>query len=336
MSKLIRWNKIIIATSLVINLSGCDTWNNIFGNNPDNPDSPSAYTELVETTTPEKSRVIRESIHSGDITTAVNTVVDPPASGDDCVERAPAATEKEVINGCPKEEFKNSNILYIGDSHSVIPRENPGNSPRLGNRLMAAIEKCEGAKLTYNAVCGASPRSFTGDSRPSSTCGVSEKFGGNFEYRYSTYTDNQGRTRPHTHDSSNLSTMVEREAPAHAIINLGDNMFNWSKKNGKSEATVKNPEGKIRDIQKMLEGLPTGAQCTWVGPTYHSEGRFYRKPNRVVDEFYLVLRTALGNRCRLIDSRPLFSQTSPNDGLHLVPSESRTWGDHILSEISSN
>lgn len=98
-------------------------------------------------------------------------------------------------------------------------------------------------------------------------------------------------------------------------------------------ASVGSRASTTAEIEKMLEGLPSGATCSWVGPTYHSEGSIYKKTNAVVDEFYSILSSALGSRCELIDSRPFFSETRPNDGLHLVQSESRRWGQNILNEI---
>lgn len=340
-----KYNSILFAHIIFfcsLTLSGCNSENGFlswFGLGGDKTEEE--VREFVESSPPSKRTVVRESIRRGDLATAVNTIVDPPTGNADCEVRAPASTTSLEIpesgytmGSCPKEEFKNSNVLYIGDSHSVIPSESSSSKPRLGHVVTSGIKSCEGAKISYHAVCGARPKSFTSSGKTQTTCGLTENYNGSFQYRYSTYTDDRGRSRPNKHYGDNLETILEKDTPAHVIINLGDNMFNWTRQADKRvKASIKNSESKVNEINDMLEKIPTGAKCTWVGPTYHKSGSTYIKPNRVVDEFYLILKTAIGDRCKLIDSRRLVVPSSPNDGLHLVRSESLEWGKKVMENL---
>jgi hypothetical protein len=48
---------------------------------------------------------------------------------------------------------------------------------------------------------------------------------------------------------------------------------------------------------------------------------------------YEILTEAMNGKCSLIDNRNLFTRTAPNDGLHLINSESRDWGLRISGQI---
>ena len=329
--------QVLLCFLTLVSFSSCETWNSIFKGTEERP---SEYDELVSTLPPERSEQVVNSLNRGDFTTAVNTVVMAPTGGGDCVVRAPAGDilesrdnrpGEELEGACPHQDYENKSILYIGDSHSVIPTQvGEGSQKRLGHVLNESLRSCQGSDVSYFAVCGSRPSSWTSDSNPRSSCGITENSSAGFNYRYSTVEGENGRRVPLTHRTDNLDTIVERSAPQEAIINLGDNMFNWSRVNGKSVASVSNPEAKAREIKAMLDKLPAGSNCSWVGPTYHTSGSIYQKSNEVVDEFYTMLSGALRGRCRLIDSRPIFNSTAPNDGLHLIKSESRRWGQEIL------
>lgn len=334
--------QVLLCFFALSSFSSCETWNTFFSGTKDNP---TEYDELVSTLPPEKSETVQRSINSGDFATAVNAVVSAPTGGSDCVVRAPAGDileskderPSEHLDGsCPHEDYKNKSILYIGDSHSVIPTQSGmGGERRLGHVVGDSLNACEGARVAYYAACGSRPSSWSGSERPRSSCGITENSPDGFNYRYSTVVGEDGRRVPVTHRTDNLDTIVEQHGPEEAIINLGDNMFSWNREGGKSVASLGNAEAKAREVEAMLNKLPSGANCTWVGPTYHSTGSLYRKPNAVVDEFYTMLSGALRGRCRLIDSRPIFSTTEPNDGLHLVRSESRRWGQEIVRGLGN-
>lgn len=341
-----KWKKhlfqVLLCVFTVSLISSCETFNGLFQGTPD---QSTDYDDLVSTMPPEKSETFTRSIEQGDFTTAVNTVVEPPTGGGDCVVRAPAGDvlesnddrpSEELDGKCPNEDFENKSILYIGDSHSVVPTQVTNDSSRrLGHVVSDSLKACQGAQVAYFAACGSRPSSWSGDEKPRSSCGITENSSNGFNYRYSTVTGENGRRVPVTHRTDNLETLVNRHEPKEAIINLGDNMFSWKRENGKSVATLGNAEAKAREVTAMLDKLPEGANCTWVGPTYHSTGSIYRKPNAIVDEFYTMLSGALRGRCHLIDSRPIFSSTQPNDGLHLVKSESRRWGQEILRGLGN-
>lgn len=337
--------QVLLCFFTLLNFSSCETWNSFFTGSNDNP---TEYDQLVSTLPPGKSEAVVNSINRGDFTTAVNTVVSPPTGGD-CVVRSPAGNVvvneelrdrpvEHLEETCPHEDFENKSILYIGDSHSVIPTQVAGeNDRRLGHVVTGALIACAGAQVAYSAVCGSRPRSWTSSDRARSTCGITESSSAGFNYRYSTVIGEGGNRVPVTHRADNLETLVEKNSPQEAIINLGDNMFSWSREDGKSVASLPDPESSAQEISRMLDRLPANANCTWVGPTYHSSGSgsLYQKPNRVVDQFYTMLESTLRGRCSLIDSRPIFESTRPNDGLHLVRSESRRWGQEILRGLGN-
>ena len=131
----------------------------------------------------------------------------------------------------------------------------------------------------------------------------------------------------------NLSALSEETGATHVVINLGDNMFDWRRFGGISLGSVRGKEFIKNEVNQLLKSMKAGQECTWIGPVYHNPGRVYRKPNSEVDKLYEALDEALDGKCRLIDSRPAFTSTSPNDGLHLTDSESAEWGAFLADKI---
>lgn len=229
------------------------------------------------------------------------------------VSESPVAEER----GSCEESFGSKSVLYIGDSHSYL-RSREGN--RMGNRVANRVKECGASEFHYRGVCGSRPLNWSGDRRPRSTCGVSEMGPQHFN------TQNSGQT-------DNLDTLIRDTNAEVVMINLGDNMFNWRSRNGVREAYVSSQPSLVNEVRGLLQSLSVEQKCIWIGPTYHSRGSSYYKPNSAVDELYSILSTAINGRCRLMDSRDYFEETSPNDGLHLVPSESRRWGDSIARDL---
>ncbi len=299
----------------IIFLSGCE----FFGNDP----SGGSINQYTSTLPPDKAEHVRDSLSRGDLTRAVNRMVDPPVDGEDCgPQRAPASVPQ---GDCPSERFENKSVLYLGDSHSVMPNNTAqGNDQRFGHVFGEKLQACAGTSLHYHAYCGSRPRSYTNENGPRTGCGATSWSPEGFNYQ----TSND--------EAPNLSEMMEAAQPQEVVINLGDNMFGWRTVDGKREAYVPDPERLILEIDSMIDQVPEGATCSWIGPTYHAEGTLYRKSLLAVDQFYAVLQTAIQGRCRLIDSRPFFTTTSPNDGLHLIPSESSHWASEVLEALGDS
>lgn len=223
-----------------------------------------------------------------------------------------------------------SDVLYIGDSHSVITSVNP-ESERLGHRLINYYRE-NGQSVAYYASCGSRPRHWV-LSGPSNMCGNT------------IYSSSEGfnNTPSALSRLPNLSNLVTQNNPKTVVVNLGDNMFQFNRVNGLNVAKAPRDDGStaptrsqvVKEIKDLIALIPTGRECIWVGPTYHSPSTSsYSKSNAEVDLMYSIISEALGDKCQLIDSRPVFNSTRPNDGLHLVDSESRTWGDAIVNKIS--
>jgi hypothetical protein len=258
----------------------------------------------------------------GDLTGAIDSLVlAPSGTSPDCLScsseielEAPSSISPPPSEECLGASFQNSSTVYIGDSHSAVFGQSS-----LARSLSQSAESCPGAEFNLYAACGSSPRSWLSEGTVSSSCGTLHR--GNL-------TNRTGQALP------NLATISQQNQPDQVIINLGDNMFSWRRNNGKLTASL-NSNRTATEVQRLINALPERSQCYWVGPTYHSVGSVYSKPNEVVDQFYSVLGQAIGDRCRIVDSRPFFTTTRPNDGLHLVPSESQSWGEQIVSTIQS-
>lgn len=210
-------------------------------------------------------------------------------------------------------------VLYIGDSHSYISEQNVAeNAGRFGHVLLVGL-RSRGLEVDYYAACGSAPTGWVIGA--TTNCGytqiVGDRFLGPLSSRYPA-----------------LSEIYSAEVYTQLIINHGDNMFNWRAIGSKRVASV-NATGIARSLATFFARLPlaTPENCTWIGPTYHVEGSIYRKTNAVVDEFYTSLESSLLNKCRLIDSRPLVVPVVPNDGLHHVSSDSRTWAQGVLNHL---
>lgn len=207
------------------------------------------------------------------------------------------------------------NILYIGDSHSYIASLNPSaDMARFGNVFLQKLES-EGHQVSYYAACGSEPEDWARGS--STTCGYSAKDNGQFKSSLSS-------TFPPLH------TIYK---PIHdlLVINLGDNMFDWVKTNGKTTASL-NMIDFNKKMNFFLDQLPSISEsnCRWIGPTYHIEGRLYKKSDAAVDQLYTAFATTLHGKCQLIDSRSIIVTTTPGDGLHHTATDSRAWAAGIL------
>jgi hypothetical protein len=243
--------------------------------------------------------------------TEVEDMGNAPRENQNCVSENPGR--------CPHNRFHNQKVLYLGDSHSYLQTESTN---RMGRVLSNALGDCPGNELEYRAACGNRALNWHAGRRPQNMCGISSH--GRHGFTSGTSGNNL----------KNLSEEIETENPGEIIINLGDNMFRWS---GTPRTASLPPASRTQvtnAVRTLLALIPSSTSCIWIGPTYHSYGATYRKSNEVVDLMYNTLREAINGRCDLIDSRPFFSSTSKNDGLHLTGTESIEWGNSILNEMS--
>ena len=224
-------------------------------------------------------------------------------------ERAPASSCEELFGG--------KDVLYIGDSHSYLTSKN---GSRMGNKIANRVKECGSSSFHYRGVCGSRPANWMPGKTPSSRCGVSSMGPDSFS------TQNRGQTE-------NLSTLSEKTGAKVVMINLGDNMFSWKSSGGRYNAYIRSSDSVQNEVSGLLKVLKEDQKCVWIGPAYHSPGKSYSKSNAVVDEMYEALDTAIGNRCKVIDSRPYFSNSLPNDGLHFTSGESSRWGSEIAKDL---
>lgn len=302
---------------LLITLCGCPGLKNrgLDLDRSGNARDVQSFGELPENTTPTREKVIETALLNGDITDAVERAVEPVTT--EChngeVSAAPPAAES-LPNTCESQRYSEKQVLYIGDSHSYL-RSADGN--RMGNQVVTQLRQCGAAGVQYHGVCGSRPSSWMPGRTPSSTCGVSTITNSGFS------TASNGRTR-------NIEQLQQDQNPGVVIINLGDNMFGWS--SGRSSI---NQDRVVSEVSALVGAIDEGRDCIWIGPTYHSPGSSYTKTNAHVDQMYTAIQRGLNGRCELVDSRPVFSSTRPNDGLHLTESESTQWGNSIGTMLST-
>lgn len=206
-------------------------------------------------------------------------------------------------------------VLYIGDSHSFISTISPAaDQRRFGNVLIDGLESF-GHRVSYYAACGSEPSDWINGS--STNCGYTARVGSQFQSARSA-------------SFPGLGALIRPEHKL-LIINLGDNMFDWSPVGTKRVARV-NAARVATVMRSFMAQLPQAnlESCVWIGPTYHIEGSLYRKTDLAVDALYVALALGLRNKCRLLDSRPLVTPVVPHDGLHHVNADSATWAQGIL------
>lgn len=256
--------------------------------------------------------VIERALNNGDLAGTAN---DPLNACDGCEERAAATLHQANFNNnrCSTNRFQNQSVLYIGDSHSYLRSQN---GDRMGNQVYTRLNECGASNVQYHAACGSRARSWMPGSTPKTPCGLTTITNNGFR------TANSGSTR-------NIEQLQRDQNPNVVIINLGDNMFGWS--GGRSSI---NQSSVAREVAALVAAIDRNRSCIWIGPTYHSPGSSYTKPNAHVDQMYQAISQGLNGRCDLIDSRDVFSRTRPNDGLHLTGPESTVWGNSLADKLS--
>lgn len=210
-------------------------------------------------------------------------------------------------------------IFYLGDSHSYLTAENPADShKRLGNILLEDF-KNKNHNITYFSACGSSPAGWVNGNK--TTCGFTSIINGKF---FSIEKSNY----------PSIKTIYNKAKFQQIIINHGDNIFDWKNISNKRVASINaNTVGNnLREFLKLISPI-SETNCTWIGPTYHIEGSYYKKSNQVVDEFYNQLETVLAGQCRIIDSRHLVDTHIPGDGLHHSNQDSQAWAQEVIKYL---
>jgi hypothetical protein len=137
----------------------------------------------------------------------------------------------------------------------------------------------------------------------------------------------------HRGRTKNIRALQDDNNPDLIIINLGDNMFNWNRRSGRTRSSI-NSNKVATQVYNFVQAIDNYRECIWIGPTYHFPGKPYVKRNSDVDLMYKGISKGLAGRCTLIDSRDTFKSTAPNDGLHLTNSESQIWGMSLFEKLS--
>lgn len=214
-------------------------------------------------------------------------------------------------------------ILYIGDSHSrMTDKERAKQSRRFGTSFVLDLES-SGHNVDYYAICGATPQTWaTGKS--DDECA-----------HITTHRKNDGTFDNKPIGFGPFRSLNNASMASTVVINLGDNLFDWQgQKNGpKTAASV--TKSKILDqVQQLLNSLNANQKCIWISPCYHAPGAGYSKSKELVDRMYDALKEAINGRCSIVDSRPIFSATISNDGLHFTDNESALWGARVAAEVN--
>lgn len=225
--------------------------------------------------------------------------------------------------------FTIADVLYVGDSHSLLElKHTEPAKKRLGHEIIESADLFE-KSLNYFAACDSRPSTWM-EKQTYSTCGVTSYFtGAQLGFQQRGYVPN-------------FKTAIEQGRPKLVLININDKVFNVRELDEIKvlKAPVESSKPKrsavIAEIQSMINVIPKETKCVWIGPTYHTEGSVYRKGNDEVDSYYALLKQAIGSRCKILDGRPLFDETNPNDGLHLINSESIKWGKAISSYLNGH
>jgi hypothetical protein len=131
---------------------------------------------------------------------------------------------------------------------------------------------------------------------------------------------------------------VAGRAPAGVVIALGTNDIGWY-------CGSNDPAAQTRDALALLQQIPVGVPCAWIGPTNFTRGTLVNQCGRArIDTFLNNLSSAVSRRCTYIDSRR-FTLPGPNgsrecmrsgasplaqnsgDGIHYGGDVARYWAE---------
>jgi hypothetical protein len=113
------------------------------------------------------------------------------------------------------------------------------------------------------------------------------------------------------------------------IIALGTNDFASYQNCNKKTSCIKNK------IQEMINLIPPGKKCTWIGPPQYQKGSFKEIPYSDVQYVIKALKdTLINSKCTFIDSSDCtLTRANPND-VHFNKEQSRVWSDCIAKQMN--
>jgi hypothetical protein len=243
---------------------------------------------------------------------------------------------------CFAEQSNNfkSDILYIGDSHSV-----GGLGVQLNESLSSLTNPStqKPFRVLSAAACGSASGStlvtkgpHTGEviggwvdpkQKVTSSCGVR------------TCIPNSGKqicTKDKKGSSESLVPLLKESNPQSVIIALGSNMVRSYQKN-QVLVIERSVAGLIDQVKTICEGGKCIRNCIWVGPPQLSEKNCFNNMTEVEYNKYVdFLRdVVVKNKCNFIDSRTKTLGKSIKDsmGLHYGANEGKAWGLEVYNEI---
>lgn len=112
------------------------------------------------------------------------------------------------------------------------------------------------------------------------------------------------------------------------IIALGTNDFASYQNCNKKTSCIKNK------IQEMINLIPPGKKCTWIGPPEYQKGSFKEIPYSDVQYVIQALNdTLINSKCTFIDSSSCpMTRTNKND-VHFNLEQSKVWSDCIAKQM---
>lgn len=243
---------------------------------------------------------------------------------------------------CFAEQSNNlkSDILYIGDSHSV-----GGLGVQLNESLSSLTNPS--TQKPFRVLSAAACGSASGSTLVSKGPRLGEVIGGWVDPKQKVtsscgvrictpLSDKQICTKETKGSSESLVPLLKVANPQSVIIALGSNMVRSFQKN-QIQVIERSVAGLIDQVKTICEGGKCIRNCIWVGPPQLSEKNCFNNMTEIDYNKYVdFLRdVVVKNKCNFIDSRPKTFGKSIKDsmGLHYGVNEGKVWGLKVYNEI---
>jgi hypothetical protein len=171
-----------------------------------------------------------------------------------------------------------SNILFIGDSHSVGP---------FGWELDKHLRTLEGSTVATYGSCGSIAKWW--ETNQATTCG--------YFYKDTNANVKQGTKAP----TPSFSYLLEQQKPEYVIVELGANYANYP-----------NDEFAINDMKKLVQKIINAkAKCFWITKPDSRKGR------ENIPRILKLTKTAVQEHCQVFDSTTVTRYPEVGgDGVH--------------------
>ena len=191
-------------------------------------------------------------------------------------------------------------ILIIGDSHSC---------GTFGQQLVKKLS--DSNEVTLYCKIGSSPQNWLGKETGRFPC--------------QTCTGGACAKGPQKASGCEIGSLLSKGQYDEVVAAFGTNSIS-----GRSSAAG----SAYSDLAKAIK--QKAKSCKWVGPPQFANKRSNMQRN--LAPFYENLDAALGDACRIIDSRQATSRgdrdkSIERDGYHRTPSGGRSWADKIYKQI---